>query len=185
MERAKQQDSRIDLPQAEIEELASIMSKADDSRPQPPRQQGIGYRRHVMRHQLSGGWSLCFPGYYYEATEDDGSQLIYWFGNRTIRFSSFTASGKDSTDPVSKDVLGSPNKEKADGSEIVDLDKDHVPGWAALRRTSEDGDEFWILQGKSACSNSLAVITICYVDPADKGWAIETFKTIMHPLPET
>jgi hypothetical protein len=183
MHRASKLDRSVALPEAEIDELILLMSDSDDATPQPPREDGIGYRRQQMRHRLTGGWSLCFPGYYYHDTDDDGAQQIYWFDARTIRFTSFTISHESGNAPSTMNLLRPSDGDDESDTEIINLDKEHVQGRAEVRKSSENGEEFWMLQGKACCANNLAITTICYDDPADKNWAIETLQTIMHPAP--
>jgi hypothetical protein len=82
------------------------------------------------------------------------------------------------------DKLERPDEKELPASEIISLDKEHVRGRAVISKSSENGEEYWMLQGKSYCFNNLAITTICYGDPADKAWAIETFRSIMHPSPK-
>jgi hypothetical protein len=183
MKRAKELDGMIDLPDTEIKELRSLLEGSIDSGPKPPAIEGIGYRRHQMQYHLTGGWSLCFPGYYYHETDDDGAQLVYWFDNRTIRFTSFSVTQKEGVNYSLRDRLGPPDGEESSCLETIEIDKGHIIGRATIRKSSENGHEFWMLQGKVVCSNGFAVTTICFDDDADKSWAVETLMSIACPAP--
>jgi len=37
-----------------------------------------------------------------------------------------------------------------------------------------------VLHGSMASDNSLAILTACYEDPADRDWAIATFRSLAH-----
>jgi hypothetical protein len=183
LNRAKELDGTLSLPAAEIEELRSLLEDSDEATPKPPATEGIGYRRHEMLHQLTGGWSFCLPGYYYYETGDDGAEQVYWFGNRTIRFTSFTATEKEGTNSSLKDRLGPPDSEESSSPEVIDLDKGHIVGRAIIKLSAENGHEFWMLQGKLVCSAGFAIMTICFDDPADKSCAVDTFMSITYPTP--
>jgi hypothetical protein len=178
MKRAIELDRNIDVPQEEMNELAALM--APNASSQPPRDEGIGYRRREMSFALTGSWSFSLPGYYYQTEEDDGASVVFYFGDRTIRFSSFTVTSDSEAHPSRKEMLLSRDSANARGEEIINLDDGPIQGWASIAAKTEDGEAFWMLQGEAACENSLGIITICYVDPADKVWAVKTFRGIMY-----
>ncbi|MBN2583233.1 MAG: hypothetical protein JXL80_09200 [Planctomycetes bacterium] len=139
MERAASQDAGIQLPTSEIQELRRLLTWPKDAPPQLPEPQGIGYRRRNMIHALTGGWTIRLPGYYYETWEDDGAMAVFWFGGRTVRFTSFTMTSKDGQPASPRSMLSEKTPEKLQGAEVVDLDNQHLQGWATIRPAEEDG----------------------------------------------
>jgi hypothetical protein len=127
------------------------------------------------------------PGYYYSYWSDDETSVVFWFGGRTVHISSLTVEAKDGR-AISKEDLVSQAQESDTGeAETVAFEKEHLLGQAFARLTSEDGREYWELSGVVGCgagANTLAIVTISYDDPADKAWAVSTFKTVFHRLPD-
>jgi hypothetical protein len=184
MDRARSLDQTAEVPQAEIDELRSLLAEPHNAEPRAPHTKGIGYRRREMTHQLTGDWSIRLPGYYYDATEDGGVEMVSWFGDRTVRFSSFTIQRKDGRPAPPRNLLGVKPTEESRDAELIDLDREHLRGWATIQRANDGCGDCWQLQGQIACGNTLAIATICYLEPADKDWAIETFRSVSHPPPE-
>src|SRR5690606_37777328 len=55
--------------------------------------ESIGYRRHDLEVELSGGWSVRMPGAMVGHWEDDGARYWATDGDRALEFTSLTASG--------------------------------------------------------------------------------------------
>ena len=182
--RAAELDQRAPLPTAEINELRHLLSQPADAPARVPSTSGIGYRRHQMVHHLAGQWTIQVPGYYYQTWEDDDGETVFWFGGRTVRFSSLTLSSEDGRLATPEDLLGEKTPEELCGAEVVDLDKGPLRGWATIRLNTDDGQPYWILQGKVACGNCLGIVTVCFEDAADREWAVETYRSTFHPEPE-
>ncbi len=70
------------------------------------------------------------------------------------------------------------------GAEVIDYEEGHLAGWATIRRAEEDGEQYWELEGTMAACNTVLIVTICYLNPDGKQWAINTFKSLFHPEPE-
>src|SRR4030095_13825647 len=54
----------------------------------------IGYRRHPLDVELSGGWHVTLPGALAGHWEDDGARYWATDRDRMIEFTSFTADGE-------------------------------------------------------------------------------------------
>jgi len=178
-------DAAMELPKSEMRELRELLTY-DVNLPAPvPLSEGIGYRRRKMTWPVTGDWTVDLPGYYYQQLEDDGSNVVFWFNDRTVHVSSLSATRRDGRPAAPREMLPEKKPEDIRGAEIVDLEKDHLAGWAAIRPAEQDGVQYWQLQGTMATGNTMAIATVCYDDPDDKQWAIETFKSLSHPEPES
>jgi hypothetical protein len=90
---ARKGDPALALPWPEWKELLAhlgiddedVTAKAGDARPT------LGYRRHDLEVELSGGWVVVQPGSFVGRWEDDGAKYWATDGDRAIEFSSLTA----------------------------------------------------------------------------------------------
>lgn len=90
---ARKADPELALPWPEWKELLAhigiededVTEKAGDRVPV------IGYRRHDLEIDLSGGWAVRVPGSFAGHWEDDGAKYWATDGDRLIEFSSLTA----------------------------------------------------------------------------------------------
>lgn len=51
-------------------------------------------------------------------------------------------------------------------------------GDAQIWKLEDGGESNWQLQGNMKAQGRLCVITVCYENPLDKDWAVETWKSI-------
>jgi len=179
--RAKELDPDIAVPKSEISEIQELMGKAPD-RATPPKPEGIGLRRHRMRHRLNGDWTIEFPGYYYQTSEEEG--VIAYFGDRTLRACWLSARAKDGRCPEPEELLPCKDKPQFRGAAFIESGKGHPRGWACIKGAVERDHEFRMLNGYSAIRGTLLILTISYVNPADDDWAAETFHSVCCPEPE-
>lgn len=187
LHRARTLDVDLDIPEAEIRELAALLRGTEQESQMTPRPGGIGYRRGVMGFLTTGGWSVDLPGYYYTDWTHDGKSIVFWFGGRTVHISSLTVEAKDGGAISKEDLVSQARESGTSEAETVAFEEEHLLGQAFVRLISEDGREYWELRGVVGCgagANTLAIVTICYDDPADKTWAVSTFKTVFHPAPD-
>jgi hypothetical protein len=69
-----------------------------------------------MRRALTGGWRVQVPGSLWESVEDDGSSVVFWNNELTVRGSSIIARRKAETPrdtphrPVKPDIEFAPDK---------------------------------------------------------------------------
>jgi hypothetical protein len=90
---ARDADPALALPWPEWKQLLAhlgiededVTAKAGDARPT------LGYRRHDIEVDLSGGWVVVQPGSFVGRWEDDGAKYWATDGDRAIEFSSLTA----------------------------------------------------------------------------------------------
>ena len=79
-------DPATHLPTQELHELEMLMKQHPDEA-RKPSDQGIGYRRHICQWQFSGGWTIDFPGYWYEFADGDFGGLR--FGEEIMMVSTY------------------------------------------------------------------------------------------------
>ena len=171
-DRAQQLDPSVRLPEAEISELKQLLDHSDPSVFRPS-DKGIGFRRQLMRRPLTGGWSVGLPGYFYDDTEDDGTTVVYWYANRTLRGSSFSFDGERASRVDSTELSGT--------EESLRFSKDHLTGTAAIDYVEGADESYWQLQGQVLAPGTECVVTICFTDRGDEDWAIETWKSVFVP----
>ncbi|MHC4213173.1 MAG: hypothetical protein ACYSWP_07380 [Planctomycetota bacterium] len=185
-ERAKSMNPQIEVPDAEIKELEQLLDKDPQVYVEPPRSKGIGFRRHVMGFRTFRAWTIDIPGYYYCREQDEGQTILFWFADKTVRFSSLTIECNDGRAASTQELLDVQYGEKHLEVADIEFKKDHLLGRYCVDKTSQDGEGFWMLQGRVACgggANTLAIITICFDQPQDREWAVSTLKTVSHPEP--
>ena len=180
--RARRLDPAIGLPVPEIAEIRDLLN-ADD-KAQPPRPEGIGFRRGSRRRWFAGGWSVELPGYFREVDDDENEGTsLFVHGERVLRTSSFSFSAKTSDAETAQDMVRK-MKAEHDGSGFCEgYQDDALLGWGSEDK-SEQGD-YWNLQACVGKDNGglgrLCVLTFSYDDPAqDRDWALRTFKSVQH-----
>jgi hypothetical protein len=90
---ARKADPALALPWPEWKQLLvhlgleddDVTAKAGEAAP------ALGYRRHELEVELSGGWRILVPGSLVGHWEDDGAKYWATDGDRAIEFSSLTA----------------------------------------------------------------------------------------------
>jgi len=173
-ERSRALDPEIVLPDLEIAELRRY-HRAEPGEARPPNPAGIGYRRGLMRWQLTGAWSLEAPGYWYDEL-DDGT-VVLGFGDRTIRITTYVADGV-SADRLVAIRVASERRESA----RVEWRSNHLHARGSIEWT-DDQNGYWVLVGQVATDGHLCSATISYENESDRSWAEETFRSISRPPP--
>lgn len=133
----------------------------------------IGYRRFPVRASLVGGWSIRLDGAMSEEWDDRGT-FCASFGGRTVWFTAFRiperASGMSP-----EEILGERSGEPGEHFEWRD---GALLSRALLKRSVEDGADFWLLKTDSVAPPRRAACTICFHDDGDRDWALATWKSL-------
>lgn len=177
--RAQELDASIELPSVELDELQRLSVADMTETTEPPQPVGIGFRRRTIFARGTGDWTVRIPGYFYDSVEEDGSTAVFWFGERTVRLSSLEVGGKSAAVPTPDELLAG----RVSGGINFEFDRGHLKGQASIGKSSEDGKDFWMLQGRVATTGKLCFVTACFDDPEDQDWAVEVFKSVTHPGP--
>jgi len=178
--RARELDPTSDLPHAEIAEIESLLEDNDCNR--APRPTGLGFQRGTMRRQLTGGWSVELPGYYYQGNEEDCTTILFWFGDRVMRGSSASYSGDDETLTNLAEVLVRETMAKYEGGgRTAVIEGDDRFGWIYEAEAQDDDTEapYWNAQALIGSGNNIGLLTVSYSDrERDWGWALEVINTV-------
>jgi hypothetical protein len=173
---AHRADPALELPWIEWAELLGHLG-ADDAHaaeirararaaaaaPPPPR---IGYRRHPMEIELSGGWSLELAGAFVGRWEPDGERWWATDGARVVEFTSLTADGEGDSDRL---LAVAPEAHPV----IARWSSGEHRGRA---EASDDGD-IHLVHGLMARAPHVAILT-CKGAASDQAWALATWRSL-------
>jgi hypothetical protein len=165
---ARKADPSLALPWPEWKELLGhlgiddeeVTAKAGDRAP------ALGYRRHDLEIDLSGGWRIVIPGALVGRWEDDGAKYWATDGERAVEFSSLTA------------------PDEPDSAKLLAIAPEHHP---VLERLA-DGDR----QGRAEAFEEDGVpiviglvtkaphVGILTVKGGTRDWALATWRSLQH-----
>lgn len=163
-----------DASQEAADLIAMLKSRAAGA---PP---SIGYRRYPVRHVLPGGWSIRTPGEFSIGMEDDETWLAS-NGVTHVRFGSMFFGGEEG--PPAEEILAPVDGQTA-GEPLAPLDTEGVRGVAYLKNCEEEGERYQIITGHAATQGNVALVTVTFDRPEDRGAAEEIWRSIRGPLPE-
>lgn len=173
--KAKQLDSQIKIPDAELSIIRTYLD--NEKLAEDPSQDGIGFKKRLMQRSLTGTWTAAIPGFLYDDLEDDGSTVVYWFQDRTVRGSSFSLQGKDGRPLPPEELL----EDKPQNLNVRDFDKGHLKGYATIEMSSENGKEYFTLSGSIATMNNMCHVTICFDKEEQTYWAVAIWESVSMP----
>lgn len=124
----------------------------------------IGYRRRLCTKLLTSSWSLEFEGYFY--SRDDNGDLVFWYGDREIWFTSFAT--EPAREPKRSDL-----DDNGETSDIV-IDHDGIVGSA---KTIWKDDHF-SMSCVFYAYGSFAILTLIFVSDSDRSWAESVFRSV-------
>lgn len=167
---ARKASKTIVLPWAEWAELLANLGEEDERIAEvharassPP---AIGYRRHPMEVELSGGWSIELPGSFVGAWEDDGARYWSTDGDRVIEFTSLTANGEHDSQAL---LEIAPEKHPV----VERIAEDRRRG----RAEAYDDGEVRIVHGLMTAAPEVAILTV-KGPPASEAWALATWRSL-------
>jgi hypothetical protein len=159
----------LDVPWAEWAELrmfigadidADIRTRAGDTEPT------IGYRRHPMEVELSGGWTIELGGAFVGHWEEGDARWWATDGDRVVEFSSLTA---DSETDSAKLLAVAPERHPV----IERIADDARCG----RAEAYEDDGIHVVHGLMAVAPNVAIMT-CKGTPDDEAWALATWRSL-------
>lgn len=159
--------------------LTALAQRATTDDPEPE----IGFRRKALRLQLTGGWSALIPGYFYDDTEDDGSVIVYWHGDRTVRGSSLKISNNNEAVPATE-LAATIVAKSGDAPDAIPCRNERLRGYATIAPGEEDDHTYWMLSGEAADDGSVGILTVAFDKWEDKDWAIEVWHSLEHESAE-
>ena len=174
---ARRADPALELPWLEWAELlghlgaadehaAEIRARAAEHRERAAAGAPIGYRRHPMEIELSGGWSLELSGAFVGRWEKDGDRWWATDGARAVEFTSLTAA--DETD--SERLL-------AVAPEAHPVIARWSGGDHRGRAEAHDDGEVHLVHGLMARAPHVAILT-CKGAASDEAWALATWRSL-------
>jgi hypothetical protein len=162
-------EAGLDVPWPEWAELRLLMGAEVDAEMREragDRDATIGYRRHPMEIELSGGWTIELAGAFVGRWEDD--DLRWWAtdGDRVVEFSSLTA---DTETDSAKLLAVAPERHPV----IERVTEDARCG----RAEAYDDEDVHIVHGLMAAAPNVAIMT-CKGSQADEAWALATWRSL-------
>lgn len=156
------------LPWPEWEELLAHLGIEDEdiSARAGERAPMLGYRRHDLEIDLSGGWRVVVPGSLVGRWEDDGAKYWATDGDRAIEFSSLTA--PDETD--SAKLLAVAPEHHPVVERIADGDR-------CGRAEAYEDSGVPILIGLMTRAPHVGILT---VKGGTQDWALATWRSLAH-----
>ena len=168
---ARRADIDLDVPWPEWAELHDLLGVDDGYAEETHRRAAgrpatIGYRRHDLDVELSGGWSVRLPGAFVGGWEDDGARYWATDGDRSIEFTSLTA------------------HEAHDSERLLAVAPERHPVIARLaegerrgRAEAHDEGDIHVVYGLVASSPHVAILT-CKGAASDEPWALATWRSL-------
>ena len=159
----------LDVPWAEWAEL--LLYSGAEIDPEIRKRAGeteatIGYRRHPMEVELSGGWTIELGGAFVGRWEDDDARWWATDGDRVVEFSSLTAG------------------DETDSAKLLAVAPEHHPVIERItddmrcgRAEAYDDDGVHVVHGLMAAAPNVAIMT-CKGSPDDEAWALATWRSL-------
>jgi hypothetical protein len=136
----------------------------------------IGYRRRPVRVDLTDGWSIEVPGEMTEEWDEEG----LWTArdaDRAVFFKSYGLSTEDGGQPEAREILESLTL--PEGRRLEHGNEGPI-GQAVVAPHEPADDGAWQLTAHNAIDGGLAVCNIIFRDPAERNWAVATWRTLRH-----
>lgn len=166
---ARAANPALDLPWAEWAELRMFLGAAIDADLRAragDREPVIGYRRHPMEVELSGGWTIELGGGFVGHWEDDDARWWATDGDRVVEFSSLTAAAE------------------TDSAKLLAVAPEQHPVIERLadaarcgRAEAYDLEGVHVVHGLMAMAPNVAIMT-CKGTPDDEAWALATWRSL-------
>jgi hypothetical protein len=168
---ARRADIELAVPWPEWAELHDLLGIDDGYAQESHRRAGdlpptIGYRRHPLDLELSGGWSLRIGGGFVGRWEEDGARYWATDGTRVIEFTSMTANEELDSDRL----LAVAPERHAVVARLVDGDR------RGRAEAYDDGD-IHVVHGLVANAPHVAILT-CKCAATDEPWALTTWRSL-------
>jgi hypothetical protein len=168
---ARKAEIDLDVPWPEWAELHALLG-VDDGYAQESRRRAagrpavIGYRRHDLDLELSGGWHVRLGGAFIGAWEDDGARYWATDGERTIEFESLTANDARDSDQL---LAVAPERHTV-AARFAD-------GTVRGRAEAYDDNDIHIVHGLMTSAPHVAILT-CKGASSDEPWALATWRSL-------
>ena len=171
---ARQANPELPFPFAEWSELLEWLG-ADDAHAHeirdlvgstPVPDVLIGYRRHMLEIELTGGWTIDLGGAYVGKWEEDGASWWATDGDRVVEFTSLTAEGE------------------TDSQKLLEVAPSVHPVISRIeeptrrgRAEAYDEADVHVVHGLVTCAPHVAILT-CKGRLSDEAWALATWRSL-------
>ena len=181
LHKAYELDPGLPYPWAEWEQVLDLLGhhgeEAELVRARAQGEPTIGYRRRDVTVTLPGGWSIRVPGSFSEFQLDDENDFFAVDPPREIWFTAYS-SNKASAGSAFRAMRKEVKKERPDY--LIEND-DYLSRAAVSRKRRDNGEEYLLLNSSNLGVGVRSVCTIVFSDPADKDWALETWRSLKPP----
>lgn len=163
---ARKADKDLALPWADWRELLANLGIDDEEVTEKAgtAESVIGYRRHDLDVELSGGWSVRLPGGMVGRWEDDGAKYWATDGDRAVEFTSLTITG--ATDSGKLLAVAE------EANPVVDR---FVEDQRHGRAEAFVDEEVPVVVGLVAAAPHVGILTI---KGGDQAWALATWRSL-------
>lgn len=135
----------------------------------------IGYRRSNVTIQMPGNWWITLPGAFGNFLPE-GEALLARDPPREIWYSGY----RFADDPASSFAHWRSEMLQMAG-DIVEEKQDYIASASIAAKTTENGEEYFALTSSNICGIGRSVVTVIFVQPEDREWAIGVWKSLAPP----
>jgi len=135
----------------------------------------VGYRRHEVRKNLGGGWSVVIPGDFVEELEE-GQTFLAFDETRNVRVTCMSATDTSGNSLSAEDIL----KKIKVFDDPLKYEQGAVVGRAYFEEVTEPDSAFFMLRGVTAASGTFTQVTVCFELDEQRQWAIDTWRSLDH-----
>ncbi|HUS26978.1 MAG TPA: hypothetical protein VMZ53_00660 [Kofleriaceae bacterium] len=161
--------AKLDVPWRAWQELLRHMGVEDedvDEKAKDATDPPIGYRRHDLEAELSGGWSVRMSGAMIGHWEDDGARYWATDGDRVLEFTSLTAEEERDTDKL-----------LAVAPEAHPVIARFAEGEQRGRAEAFEDDGVAVVVGLMARAPHVGILTC---KGGERDWALATWRSLQH-----
>jgi len=168
---ARHADRGLELPYAEWAELLEYLGTDDERAARirkraGDRQPTIGYRRHPMDIELSGGWTIELAGAFVTHLDADGDRWWATDGARVVEFTSLTAN------------------DESDSARLLAVAPEIHPVIARIDEAARLGrietyeeDGMHVVHGLMASAPHVGILT-CKSEVGNRDWAVAAWRSL-------
>jgi hypothetical protein len=156
------------------EELAALVFAQDDGSAAT-----LGYRRHPISTEFSGGWTLRIPGRLAVRREEDGRTWTAWDDTITIWLRDQSLGQTErGAGPAAAQALATARRNLPPGEPINHAGERGILGDAVWGTAQDDGRTVGRLNGIAVAGNRLAVCNIYLRDATDRDRAVGIWRSL-------
>ena len=180
LETAYDMDPGLDYPAPEWLELAGLSGDEElagtiQNRFGEIGNAELGYRRGNICSNING-WRFSHSGTMHFERDDDGT-LAWWNEERTINASTLSVRREDGAQADSEALLNHLIRNETDCLP-VSLRNAQIAAAIQHAQIEENGEPLWQTRLSAALENEILILSIFYIDEADRDWATEICASV-------